>query len=68
LEILAKIYLNSKTRDFIKNIRIGAREDMDDIIKISAIYNEDGTFHPFDFVLYEVIQKFNQHHSIFMGF
>lgn len=68
LEILASVYLNPLTKSFISNIRIGAREDMDDILKIPAIYNEDGTFHQFDFVLYEVIQKFNQHHDILRVF
>lgn len=50
-------------------IRVGAREDMDDVIKAPAVYRQDGeTFHPFDFVLYESIQKFNQHQSFFRLF
>jgi hypothetical protein len=65
LEVLARITCESNCQDMASKIRIGAREDMDDIIKMPAIYNEDGeTFHPFDFALYEAIQKFNQHHNI----
>jgi len=63
LEILARTAIEIGT-DAIE-VRIGAREDMDDVVKAPAIYNEDGeTFHPFDFVIYESIQKFNQHQDI----
>ena len=41
------------------NIRIGAREDMDIIEKVPAIYNHDGTFNQYDFWVYDAIQKFN---------
>ena len=62
LEILARAYYEFKDIEF--EIRIGAREDMDDVIKAPAVYNKDGeTFHPFDFVIYESIQKFNQHQN-----
>lgn len=63
LEILARTAseVGSETAD----LRVGAREDMDDVIKAPAIYNADGeTFHPFDFVIYESIQKFNQHQRL----
>lgn len=63
LEILARVALLKD--DSIYDIRIGAREDMDDVIMAPAIYQDNGiTFHPFDFVLYESIQKFNQHQNI----
>lgn len=63
LEILARVACEIGT-DAIE-IRVGSREDMDDILKIPAIYNNDGeTFHPVDFVLYESIQKFNQHQDL----
>ena len=33
--------------------------------KAPAIYSgSDNIYHPFDFVIYESIQKFNQHHDI----
>ncbi|MDP8240664.1 MAG: hypothetical protein P9X24_16370 [Candidatus Hatepunaea meridiana] len=69
LEILARTACEKNCENFVSEIRIGAREDMDDIIEVPAIYNKDGkTFHPFDFVLYEAIQKFNQHHNIYRLF
>jgi len=62
LEIIARVACETDEDRF--TIRIGAREDMDDVLKAPAIYNQDGeTFHPFDFVVYESIQKFNQHQS-----
>jgi len=67
LEILAKA-ANEIGEGELK-IRVGAREDMDDVVKSPAIYNEDGeTFHPFDFVIYDSIQKFNQHQNYFRLF
>nr|VFJ50180.1 MAG: radical SAM enzyme, TIGR01210 family [Candidatus Kentron sp. FW] len=67
LEILARIARDSKILGM--NIRIGAREDMDEMMTPPAIYKEDGeTFHPFDFVVYEAIQKFNQHRSFYRLF
>ncbi len=63
LEILARTACEIGT-DAIE-VRIGAREDMDEVVRAPAIYNEDGeTFHPFDFVIYESIQKFNQHQDL----
>jgi len=63
LEILARA-VGKKGGDAIE-VRIGAREDMDDVLMAPAIYNADGeTFHPLDFVVYESLQKFNQHQDI----
>nr|VFK11881.1 MAG: radical SAM enzyme, TIGR01210 family [Candidatus Kentron sp. LPFa] len=67
LEILARIARDNKLSSL--NIRIGARKDMDEMMTPPAIYNEDGeTFHPFDFVVYEAIQKFNQHQNFYRLF
>jgi len=65
LEILTKLFLDNRYKKTISKIRIGAREDMDDIIKVPAIYNEDGRYDQFDFILYDSIQQFNHHHDIF---
>jgi len=46
------------------NIRIGAREDMEVIEKVPAIYRNDGTFNQYDFWIYDSIQKFNSDHDI----
>jgi radical SAM enzyme (TIGR01210 family) len=63
LEILARTARKSGSEP--ADVRVGAREDMDDVLKAPAIYNADGeTFHPFDFVVYESIQKFNQHQKL----
>nr|VFK40893.1 MAG: radical SAM enzyme, TIGR01210 family [Candidatus Kentron sp. SD]VFK47344.1 MAG: radical SAM enzyme, TIGR01210 family [Candidatus Kentron sp. SD]VFK80057.1 MAG: radical SAM enzyme, TIGR01210 family [Candidatus Kentron sp. SD] len=67
LEILAKAARDSEIRSM--NIRIGAREDMDEMMTPPAIYQADGQiFHPFDFVVYESIQKFNQHQNFYRLF
>jgi len=46
------------------NIRIGAREDMEVIEKVPAIYRSDGTFNQYDFWVYDSIQKFNSDHDL----
>jgi len=60
LEIIARSYLLRLE----SNIRIGAREDMEIIEKVPAIYREDGTFNQFDFWVYDAIQRFNADHNI----
>jgi len=66
LEIITKVYLEKECEQMYKNLRIGAREDMDDVIKVPGVYKEDGRFDQFDFILYDSIQEFNQHHDIFL--
>lgn len=62
LEIIATVACEMRENEF--EVRIGAREDMDDVVKAPAVYREDGeAFHPFDFVIYESVQKFNQHQN-----
>jgi radical SAM enzyme (TIGR01210 family) len=69
LEILARITIDNKLLEILDFIRIGAREDMDDIIMAPAIYDEKvKVYYPFDFVIYESIQKYNQHHDIYRLF
>ena len=55
VEIICKVHLFDKNRE----IRIGAREDMDIIERVSGIYNLDGTFNQYDFWCYDAIQKYN---------
>nr|VFJ60865.1 MAG: radical SAM enzyme, TIGR01210 family [Candidatus Kentron sp. DK] len=64
LEILARTYSIPEIRRYCGTIRIGAREDMDDIVVVPAVYDEHGKFDPFDYVLYDAIQKYNQHHDV----
>ncbi len=65
LEILTRISEEHDLKDIFSRIRIGAREDMDEIIKVPAIYREsDGRYDQFDFILYDALQRFNQHHSL----
>jgi len=68
LEIIARLAL-SDIKTMLDLLRIGAREDMDDIIKAPAIYSDtEDIYYPFDFVIYESIQKFNQHHNVYRLF
>lgn len=69
LEILARVAVDGECHPLLETIRVGAREDMDDIIRAPAIYDRDkDVYHPFDFVVYESIQKFNQHHDVYKLF
>jgi len=45
-------------------IRIGAREDMDKYKAIAATYYDIGMLSRFDFIIYDAVQKFNQHKNI----
>ncbi len=45
-------------------VRVGAREDMDILRALPAIYHPNGMLSRFDFVLYDAIQQFNTHHDI----
>ncbi|MCB2264459.1 MAG: hypothetical protein LGR52_16210 [Candidatus Thiosymbion ectosymbiont of Robbea hypermnestra] len=67
LEIIARFGCSFQDEPFV--LRIGAREDMDDVLKAPAIYAQGSeTFEPFDFVVYESIQRFNQHGNLFRLF
>lgn len=59
VEIIASAHLLGLST----NIRIGAREDMDIIEKVPAIYNRDGTFNQYDFWVYYAVQQFNSDHD-----
>ncbi len=65
LEILTRAFLDPSCHPAYNEIRIGAREDMDDIIKVPAVYRRDGRFDQFDYVLYDAIQRYNSHRDIF---
>jgi len=65
LEIITRAYITPECSEIFGQIRIGAREDMDDVIKVPAVYCKDGLFDQFDFILYDAIQQFNRHHNIF---
>jgi len=65
LEILTRAFEDKKCKEIFNHIRIGAREDMDDVLKVPATYREDGRYDQFDFILYDAIQEFNRHKSIF---
>jgi len=65
LEILTRAYLDEKCKGIFPLIRIGARDDMDDVLKVPAVYQNDGRYDQFDFILYDAIQEFNKHQDIF---
>lgn len=60
IEILCRM----KKEDIHIPIRIGAREDMDIIEKVPAVYDINGMFNKWDFILYEAVQHFNVHNSL----
>lgn len=64
LEIITRVEEEHELKDIFKRLRIGAREDMDEIIKVPAIYRKDGRYDKFDFILYNALQFFNQHHNL----
>ncbi len=45
-------------------IRIGAREDMDVFKAIPAVYYDIGMLSRYDFLIYDAVQKFNQHKNM----
>jgi len=45
-------------------VRIGAREDMDAFKAIPATYYNLGMLSRYDFIIYDAVQKFNQHKNI----
>jgi hypothetical protein len=59
VEIIARTHLLG----LATNIRVGAREDMDVIEKVPAIYNHDGTFNQYDFWVYDAVQQFSANHD-----
>jgi len=59
LEIITWYSLNMPD----SKLRIGAREDMDEVIKVPAIY-KGGRFDKLDFVVYGLIQDFNKTNDI----
>jgi radical SAM enzyme (TIGR01210 family) len=60
VEILCQLY-EKKSKI---SIRIGAREDMDIIEKVPAVYDANGMFNKWDFIIYDAVQNYNIHHSI----
>jgi radical SAM enzyme (TIGR01210 family) len=67
LEILTRAVQDPETGDIADLLRIGAREDMDDVAKVPAIYaDRDGKsrFDQVDFAVYTAIQNFNRHGGI----
>ncbi|MBN1996622.1 TIR domain-containing protein [candidate division KSB1 bacterium] len=64
LEILTRAYLDKNCDKVYPSIRIGAREDMDDVIKVPGIYRDDGRLDQFDFILYDAVQSYNRHHDL----
>ncbi|MCK5660270.1 MAG: hypothetical protein KAH86_02850 [Methanosarcinales archaeon] len=57
---IVEIISRSHKMGLSSKIRVGAREDMNVIEKVPAIYNhDDGTFNQYDFWVYDAIQKFN---------
>jgi uncharacterized Fe-S cluster-containing MiaB family protein len=58
LEILARTALRCPRA--LRWLRIGAREDMDDVLKMPGVYSEDGRFERDDFMLYHALQQFNR--------
>ncbi len=61
IEIITKARL--KVKDNLQ-IRIGGRHDMDEIVKVPALYEENGTLEPYDYIVYDAIQNFNQHQNL----
>jgi radical SAM enzyme (TIGR01210 family) len=61
-ELVARLY----EEGLANAMRIGAREDMDLLRAMPAIYHPNGMLSRFDFVLYDAVQQFNAHHSIDM--
>ncbi|MEO5369594.1 MAG: hypothetical protein H7833_05905 [Magnetococcus sp. DMHC-1] len=64
LEILAGLGNNKSWHELLDKVRVGSRNDMDETVKVPAIYSRDGRFSKFDFVVYRAIQKFNYKNRI----
>jgi len=62
LEILARTARRRPRA--LRWLRIGAREDMDDVLKMPAVYTADGRYDRDDFVLYYALQQFNRTHDL----
>jgi radical SAM enzyme (TIGR01210 family) len=60
IEILCRL----SREDVQLPVRVGAREDMDIIEKVPAVYDSNGMFNKWDFILYEAVQHFNVHGSV----
>ncbi|MCP4349471.1 MAG: hypothetical protein GY795_28655 [Desulfobacterales bacterium] len=60
VEILCKLF----TENIDIQTRIGAREDMDIIEKVPGVYDANGMFNKWDFIIYDAVQSFNCHNSI----
>ena len=65
LEILTQAFVDVHCKTIFPWIRIGGREDMDDVVKLPAVYAADGRYDQFDFILYDELQEFNRHHDLF---
>ena len=64
LELLVRVWTDEQAQPVGPRVRIGAREDMDDVRKMPAIYRKDGKFCQYDYIVYGAIQEFNRHRSI----
>lgn len=64
VEVLTRAYVDPRCRHIFPRIRVGGREDMDDVIKMPAVYGKGGRYDQFDFSLYDAVQQFNQHGDI----
>lgn len=64
LEVLTRTYRDEECSAVFPHIRVGAREDMDDVLKMPAVYTPDGRYDQFDYVVYSAIQGFNRHRSL----
>lgn len=60
IEILCRL----RQENIILPVRVGSRNDMDVIEKVPAVYDKNGMFSKWDFVLYEAVQRFNVHGSV----
>jgi radical SAM enzyme (TIGR01210 family) len=62
LEIVARLV--KLEGDVYKKVRIGSREDMDVFKDIPATHYKIGMLSRYDFIIYDAVQKYNQHHNI----
>lgn len=59
LELLVRVFEDPSTGSVGKRIRVGSRQDMDDVRKMPAAYRWDGKLSKYDFIVYGAIQEFN---------
>lgn len=68
VEVLVRAFGSEATLSIAKRLRIGAREDMDDVLCMPAIYKDNSRYDRMDFIVYDAVQKFNQHHDLLIMF